>query len=348
MFKRLVLAFSIIFGSIGVLAWYFYQDQLKTSIDQEISFKVEEGQSFNSILNYLQQELQTSAPIGKLYLKVNGKQSSLKPGEYVLSSKLTYEDVILLLTKGQIIEYKVTIPEGFNVFEIAKLLEEKEIILDKEDFLKLALNQCQDFLNENDCATKSLEGYLFPETYQFQKKTEPALILKTLVSHHLEQKKLLTNKYQLPSTLKSWTELVTFASVIEKETGASWERPLISSVFHNRLGMGMRLQSDPTTIYGRWVKDKKRLFNIKKKHLLEKTPYNTYTVSRLPVGPIANPGQKALEAALNPEVSRFLYFVSKNDGTHKFSKTYKEHQRAVRDFQLSRRARKGKSWRNLK
>jgi UPF0755 protein len=332
----------------GAVGWYFYQNQLSKTIDLDLSFTVEKGQSFNSVLNYLQQEVRTSAPIGKVYLKINGQESALKPGEYQLSSNMTYKSVIKLLTEGQIIEHRVTIPEGFNVFEIAKLLKKKEIILKEEDFLNLALNHCKDFLNKEDCATKSLEGFLFPETYQFQKKTEPAIILKTLVDHHLEQKKDLIKKYQLPATLKSWSELVTLASVIEKETGAPWERPLISSVFHNRLGMGMRLQSDPTTIYGRWVVDKKRLFNIKKKHLLEKTPYNTYTVRRLPIGPIANPGQKALEAALSPEESRFLYFVSKNDGTHKFSKTYKEHQKAVRDFQLSSGARKGKSWRDLK
>ena len=348
MFRRIAFSLIVMICSLGAVGRYIYQEQLRKPIGREISFTVKKGQSFNSILNFLQKNLNTSALIGKLYLKINEKQASLKPGEYALSYEMTYGEVIRLLTKGQIIEYKVTIPEGFNVFEIAKLLEKKEVILDKKDFLDLALNQCEDFLSVEECSTKSLEGYLFPETYQFQKKTESALILKTLIDHHLEQKKLLINKYKWPQTLKSWAELVTLASVIEKETGASWERPLISSVFHNRLNMQMKLQSDPTTIYGRWVKDKKRLINIKKKHLLEKTPYNTYTVSRLPVGPIANPGKKALEAALNPETSRFLYFVSRNDGTHKFSKTYKEHQKAVRDFQMSRKARKGKSWRNLK
>ena len=348
MFKRLVLSLIVIGGLIGAAGFYFYKDQLGKPIGKDISFVVKKGQTFHSVLNFLQTKLNTPASIGKLYLKVKGQESALKPGEYVLSKDLTFEKAIVLLSKGQIIEHRVTIPEGYNVFEIAKLLEKKEIIQDKKDFLELALNRCDDFLVKEDCVTDSLEGFLFPETYQFQKKTEPAIVLKTMAEHHLDQKKILMSKYELPSTLESWSELVTLASVIEKETGASWERPLISSVFHNRLSMGMRLQSDPTTIYGRWVKDKKRLFNIKKKHLLEKTPFNTYTVARLPVGPIANPGKLALEAALNPKTSRYLYFVSKNDGTHKFSKNYKEHQKAVRDFQLSRRARKGKSWRDLK
>ena len=348
MFTRLVLSVLIIGAGAGGVGWYFYQNQLRKPLTQELSYTVKKGQSFNSVLNHLQTRVKTSAPVGKLYLKINNQQSSLKPGEYRFVKGMSYEDMIVLLTEGQTIEYKITIPEGFNVFEIADLLEKKEIVLDKSDFLRIALNECESFLQKNDCSTKSLEGFLFPETYQFEKKTEPALVIKNLVNHHLRQKKSLMKKYKLPDTLKSWAELVTMASVIEKETGAPWERPLISSVFHNRLSMGMRLQSDPTTIYGRWVKDGKRLFNIKKKHLLEKTPYNTYTVARLPVGPIANPGRKALEAAFNPEASRFLYFVSKNDGTHQFSKTYQEHQKAVQDFQMSRRARAGKSWRDLK
>jgi len=347
MFKRLILSLIVIGFVFAGAAYYLYEKQIKKPISSELSLVVEKGQSFHSVLNKLQSKIQTPAYVGKIYLKKNSMESSLKPGQYIFSPDMTFEEVLVLLTKGQVIEYKVTIPEGYNVFEIAKLLEDKEIINSKSDFLEVALNRCEEFLNPSDCSTKSLEGFFFPETYMFQKNIDSAIVIKSLVNYHLKQKKILLRNFVIPKNLNSWFEVVTLASVIEKETGVASERPLISSVFHNRLSKKMRLQSDPTTIYGRWVVDKKRLFNIRKKHLIEKTPFNTYAIPRLPLGPIANPGLKALEAAMKPETSSYLYFVSKNNGTHKFSKSYKEHQKAVQDFQMSRKARKGKSWRDL-
>jgi UPF0755 protein len=136
--------------------------------------------------------------------------------------------------------------------------------------------------------------------------------------------------------------------MIEKETGATFERPVISSVFQNRLRKRMRLQSDPTILYGIMEEDGVWKKNIRKKDIQRKTAYNTYRVNGLPKGPIANPGRGSLLAVLEPESTDFLYFVSRNDGTHYFSKTYKEHQKAVRDYQLNRKARQGKSWRDLK
>jgi UPF0755 protein len=132
--------------------------------------------------------------------------------------------------------------------------------------------------------------------------------------------------------------------MIEKETGAPEERPLISSVFHNRLEKKMRLQSDPTTIYGIWDRYQG---NLHKADLLERNEYNTYQIPGLPIGPISNPGKEALEAALYPAKSPFLYFVSHNDGTHEFTSPYQDHQAAVRRFQLDPKAKSGKSWRDL-
>jgi UPF0755 protein len=142
--------------------------------------------------------------------------------------------------------------------------------------------------------------------------------------------------------------VITLASVVEKETGAPEERPVIASVFHNRLKKGMRLQSDPTILYGMLMKTGVMTKNIRKKDILAQTPYNTYTVRALPIGPIANPGKEAIKAVLNPGNTDFLYFVSRNDGTHVFSKTYEDHNKAVKAYQLNHRARKGKSWRDLK
>jgi UPF0755 protein len=140
-------------------------------------------------------------------------------------------------------------------------------------------------------------------------------------------------------------QAVTLASMIEKETGAPQERPMISSVFHNRLRKKMRLQSDPTTIYGMW---ETYAGNIHRSDLLTPTPYNTYTVPGLPLGPIGNPGREALQAALNPSESNYIFFVSHNDGTHEFTSSLQDHNAAVRTFQMDPNARKGKSWRDLK
>ena len=140
-------------------------------------------------------------------------------------------------------------------------------------------------------------------------------------------------------------QAITLASMIEKETGAPQERPLISSVFHNRLKKRMRLQSDPTTIYGMW---ETYTGNIHRSDLLVPTPFNTYTLPSLPAGPIANPGRESIQAALNPSESQYFFFVSHNDGTHEFTATLDDHNRAVRKFQLDPKAREGKSWRDLK
>ena len=140
-------------------------------------------------------------------------------------------------------------------------------------------------------------------------------------------------------------QVIILASVVEKETGAKLERPAIAGVFTNRLKKRMRLESDPTTIYGIW---QRYAGNIKKSDLLEMTPYNTYKIPALPFGPISNPSLEAIQAVLHPDTHEYLFFVSKNDGTHIFTKNYQEHLQAVDDFQRNTKARKGKSWRDLK
>jgi UPF0755 protein len=140
-------------------------------------------------------------------------------------------------------------------------------------------------------------------------------------------------------------EVVVLASVVEKETGAKEERPQIASVFTNRLRKRMRLESDPTTIYGMW---ERYTGNIRKDDLLQLTPYNTYKIPALPLGPIANPSFEAIQAVMAPATTEYLFFVSKNDGTHQFTTNYADHQRAVDEWQRNRSNRAGKSWRQLK
>ncbi len=278
----------------------------------------------------------------RLFARFIYGSTRIKVGEYNLKQTMSPREVLNVLTQGQSIEYSVTIPEGYNMFEIADLLNSRWPDRGTQ-FLKLVTNE--DFVKSIIGEKKSsLEGYLFPDTYSITKYTQPEALVKLMYSRF--QEAYLKATAGAPIQMKRH-EHVTLASVIEKETGAPEERPMIASVFHNRLVKKMRLQSDPTIIYGIWVVTQKEKTNITKSDILAPTPYNTYTVPALPVGPIANPGYEALAAAVRPLSSENLYFVSRNDGTHVFSKTYEDHNKAVKAFQLNRQAREGKSWRDL-
>jgi UPF0755 protein len=243
-----------------------------------------------------------------------------------------------ILVYGQPNLRSLTIPEGKNMYEIAKMLDEKGIT-SREDFIKLANDQT--FVSSLKIEANSIEGYLYPETYRFAPQTPASQVLGTMV----ELFKSKTKRLNLNHPELSAHEILILASVVEKETGAKHERPTIAGVFLNRLKKKMRLQSDPTTIYGIWSRYRG---NLSKQDLLEVTPYNTYKIPALPSGPIANPSLEAIEAVLNPEKHDYLYFVSRNDGTHVFSQTYVQHQKAVENFQMNAKARQGKSWRDLR
>lgn len=272
---------------------------------------------------------------------------NIKAGEYEVSPLQTPLAILDIITSGVSYTRPFTIREGENMYEIAAKLEEKEagngvsflsLVRDPQFIATLAPS-----LGLSDPLPASLEGYLFPDTYRFSKSTPLDEMVRQMTRRFQavwgEREEARAREIGLTRH-----QVVTLGSIIEKETGAPEERPVISSVFHNRLQKKMRLQSDPTTIYGIW---ETYSGNIKREHLQLKTPYNTYTIAALPVGPIANPGKESIHAALWPAQSDFLFFVSQNDGTHVFSRTYEEHGAAVRKFQIDRKAREGKSWRDL-
>jgi UPF0755 protein len=194
---------------------------------------------------------------------------------------------------------------------------------------------------------RTLEGYLYPETYLVPRKMTEQEIIHKMVHRFQEiyTPALAARATELGLTMQ---QVVILASIIEKETGAPEERALVSSVFHNRLKKHMRLQSDPTVIYGQMYVLHDYHGKIHNKSLVTRTPYNTYVISGLPPGPISNPGKDAIVAALYPASTQFLYFVSHNDGTHQFSQNYSDQQKAVEKYQLDPKAREGKSWRDLK
>lgn len=342
------LAGLVIISLGSVLGLYVkYSSDINSKISSSIYLNVGRGDGFYKVLQEIA-EVEREAPIKSLrfYLKSKGYEKSLKMGEYKFQPGTSYTSIVSDLVNGKVISYKITVPEGYNLFEIASILKKKKIIKDKSSFISYALNG-QEASTSLGYKVESFEGYLFPATYDLTKSMSVKNIVNLMVKTFKREFTSIMSQSKPPLGMSSH-DLVTLASVVEKETGAAHERPRIASVFFNRLKRGMKLQSDPTTIYGEWVVSGERLKNIRTVHLKKSTPYNTYTVKALPKGPISNPGSHALKSVLNPESSPFLYFVSKNDGTHYFSKSYKEHLKAVADYQLKRSARKGKSWRDLK
>jgi UPF0755 protein len=253
---------------------------------------------------------------------------SIRAGEYEFNSAMTPSMMIDRLLRGEIKTYRVTIPEDFSVKEIAARLMEYKLI-DEEDFFSLADDE--DFLNSLGIKTESIEGYLFPDTYLLDRSMSTRQIMKLMVNRFWKKvtPEMIKRAEEIGFNLN---ELITLSSIIGKESGANSEKTNISAVFHNRLRKKMRLQSDPTAVYDL---DKFK-GKVLKSHLRRNSPYNTYVITGLPPGPIANPGIDSIKAALYPAAVNYLYFVSKNDGTHFFSPNLEMHNQAIYQYRLSK------------
>lgn len=339
----IVALLAAIGGGVAFVGYQFLNSRASDQA-QDVVYEVGPGAGFNSIAKDLEiKGLVKNAILFSVYAKISGDRSRLKVGEYLLRTNMTPKEVLEVITSGKSIARSFTVSEGLSIYEIADLYEKQGFGTAKE-FLALVRDPAliQSLLGERQI---SLEGYLFPETYMLTKYTDT----RTLISNMVKRFLYVYNEATADAAIKFMTrhQVVTLASIIEKETGAPEERKIISSVFHNRMTKKMRLQTDPTVIYGKAESTGKIEISITKKDLQTATRYNTYLIPGLPPGPIANPGRDALHAAVNPEESQFLFFVSQNDGTHIFSETYKDHSSAVRRFQIDRKAREGKSWRDL-
>lgn len=337
--STLVLLFGM---GYGLNFLFFSYSPLNPKI-KEVSFiEIVPGMGRQRLLKQLReqgviQEEKKFILLGRLL----GAWSQVKVGEYQVSPALSPLQVFSIITSGLSVQHPFTIREGTNVYEVGLDLEKKGFG-SAQEWLRVCQNS--DLIQALGLPPMpSLEGYLYPETYFFTKRTSLSEIARVFVRTFFEHWEKSWDD-RLRDLNWSRHQLVILASMIEKETGAAQERPLISAVFHNRLKKGMRLQSDPTTIYGIWQRFQGK---IHKSDLLEKTDYNTYMLSNLPLGPISNPGFPSLKAALYPEDSPFLFFVSKNDGTHEFTTNYSDHLQAVKKYQLDPLARAGKSWRDL-
>lgn len=257
-----------------------------------------------------------------------GTHRHLLAGEYEFTPGLHLLEIVRRLEQGRGLVHEVTIPEGFAAQQIAQLLADSGLI-DWERFMGLLRDH--QTLEQHRLGGASLEGYLFPDTYRLVKGMSEEAIIHRMVRRFQEvfgpQEQARAKELDM-----SVPEVVTMASLIEREARVPQERPLVSAVFHNRLRRGMPLQSDPTVLYGL----SRFSGRLTKANLQAPSPYNTYLYQGLPPGPIANPGRASILAALYPASSRYLYFVSKNDGTHAFSNTLREHDAMVRRYQIGR------------
>jgi UPF0755 protein len=258
-----------------------------------------------------------------------GRGRSLKAGEYRFDHPLTAFDVVNVLVRGDVYTQRLTFPEGLNVEEMAKLYEAHGFGRAR-DFVAAARNV--ERIRSLDEKAPDLEGYLFPETYAVPRQTPAARIIELMVGRFLS---VYDEGMRARAAAAGLTtrQVVTLASLVEKETGKAEERPIIAAVYRNRLKVGMPMQADPTVVYA-LIKARRYDGNIRRDDLSVDSPYNTYKYPGLPPGPIASPGKASLEAALMPADVPYLYFVSRNDGSHVFARTLAEHDANVRKFQI--------------
>ncbi|MDP1948190.1 MAG: endolytic transglycosylase MltG [Nitrospirota bacterium] len=287
---------------------------------------IPDGSTFQFVASLLERErLIKSHSAFVLLGKSQSVDRKVHAGEYELSPAMTPAEILSKLLSGQVVLHPFTIPEGLTLTQIADLISQQGVT-DRAEFIRLAKDRA--FIASLGIKAETLEGYLYPNTYKFPRTVKAREVLVAMVEQlrQVVGPDLLVRMQELKMTMH---EVLTLASVIEKETGAGGERPEISAVFHNRLKKHIPLQSDPTVIYGLPAFDG----NLHKKDLSHPSPYNTYRVRGLPPGPIANPGIQAIRATLYPSDSHSLYFVSRNDGTHQFSATLIEHNQAVEKYQ---------------
>ncbi len=296
---------------------------------ETVEIRVEQGESFAAVVRKLrEQNLVRNATLFSVWARVTGSDKKIQWGLYRFDLPLSQRQVLRLMVEGKGVFHRVTVPEGLTIKEIAELLANAQLV-NPEKFLAEA--RSPEVLAQLELEEKGVEGYLFPSTYNFIPDTPEREIIVTMVQQFRKAAEPLIKQQHRAMDL-ALHQIVTLASIIEKETGLDAERPLVSAVFHNRLRIKMPLQSDPTVIYGLEEFDG----NLRRKHLRLASPYNTYVIGGLPPGPICNPGLASIKAALEPADVSFLYFVSKNDGSHAFSHTLEEHVRAVRLYQSPR------------
>jgi UPF0755 protein len=321
------LLFFLVFIFISYFLFYVF-----TPTDQQeelITIEVQRGMTFREINSLLTQSGIVKHPLFfHLLAEMHGATDNIKAGEYELSRRSSPWEILRKLIRGEVKAFMVTFPEDINKRQIIATLTALRLVKE-EEFLRLASDR--EFLKSLGIDSPTLEGYLFPDTYKFDRTMGTERIIRVMVGRFWQN---ITPELrgQLQKMGLTLAEAVILASLIGKETGLTEEKALVSAVFHNRLRRGMRLQSDPTAVYN--------LENfsgrIRRKHLRRDSPHNTYLIAGLPPTAIANPGADSLKAALQPAQVNYLYFVSKTDGSHHFSESYRDHRQAVIKYLINR------------
>ena len=296
-----------------------------------VEVQVTEGMSFKAIASMLQKEgIIRYRGYFEIIGRLQGISRKVRLGYYGMNTNMSMWEVLEALRKGKIIEYEIVVPEGYNLYQIGWTLTGTPLISDPQEFINLVKNK--DYVQSLGVDADTLEGYLFPDTYYFPKGIRLEEIPKKMVQRY---KAVFDDSYRDRAKELGFTEqqIITLASIVEKEAKVASERKLISAVYHNRLRKGMRLQADPTAVYGTkaWVT------KVTPQDLKRKSPYNTYLHKGLPPGPIANPGQGAILAALYPEPVDYLFFVAQGDGSHYFTTDFNAHTKAVDRYRSNKR-----------
>jgi UPF0755 protein len=333
--SRRAIAVTVALVVLGLLGAAAVAQSLRWALSPALAsappviFDVRPGASLGEVARDLESRGLIRNAVGfKLLARYRELDGALQVGEYEISAELAPGEILARIVEGRVVVYEVVIPEGLTASQIA-LRVEAAGLASAADFSAFASDP--ESAGSLGIEGSNLEGYLFPETYRLPRGLGAREVAKVFVDQFFQVWREIESEAQ--SQKLSMLEVVTLASIVEKETAAPEERPLIASVFRNRLKRGMRLETDPTVIYG--IPDFDG--NLRRRDLENaENPYNTYQIPGLPPGPIANPGADALRAVVNPAKSEYLFFVSRNDGTHFFSKTYAEHDRAVDRYQRKR------------
>ncbi len=330
-FKPLATLLSVSLLLLGLCAHKDYQCAMQSPVvsNTPILLEIEKGDSFSRITEKLKAQSVVIKPFWFKFLAYKDRSfNKIKTGEYELLPGLTMPGLLSLFVLGKTKQHSMTIPEGLNFKQVLQKLEQ-------EPNLKHTLTEQQSavLMQALGAELNHPEGVFFPDTYYFEKHTEDRAILKRA---YQKMQTVLTTAWQTREAdlpLSTPYEALILASIVEKETAVASERPLIAGLFIQRLKQHMPLQTDPTVIYGM---GERYHGNIKRADLTTSTPYNTYTFKGLPPTPIAMPGQESIKAVLHPDASDYLYFVAKGDGSHQFSKTLAEHNKAVALYQKRR------------
>ena len=333
MLKKVLLAFValLITGSVfiaGAIIYFANELNAPIKLQQQQVVLISKGSNLSKIIYQLAADEVVSYPKSLILYARYHHLTNIKAGEFLLEPGISNVELLNLFVNGDVIHYRVTLIEGKTFKDYLQVLQAQEKLQHKTQ--GLSPEQVMQQLKIDHY----YEGWFAPETYTYQKGMSDLDILKLAYER---QQKLLAEAWQQRKEgipIKTPYEALILASMVEKETGAAKERPLISGVLSRRLIKGMRLQSDPTTIYG--MGDRYN-GNLRLKDLQEDNPYNTYKIKGLPPTPIANPGWDAILAAVRPADTKALYFVAKGDGTHQFSDTLEEHNKAVRQYQIYKR-----------